>query len=160
MTKRSIMPVVAAAGAGLLFGIGLAVSRMTNPEKVKNFLDIAAIGDGSWDPSLAFVMGGGLVVAFLFYRIARPMGRPLFSLSFLLPKRSDIDRPLVAGSALFGVGWGLSGLCPGPAIAVLGIAPGEFALFAVAMLIGSWTVSFIQSRESGAGGMAGNAATG
>lgn len=158
MSERKLLPVATAAFAGLLFGIGLAVSRMTDPEKVKSFLDVAAIGDGNWDPSLAFVMGGGLIVAMLFYRIARPLGRPLFSLSFSLPSRADIDRPLVIGSAAFGVGWGLSGLCPGPAIAVLGIAPGEFALFAVAMLVGSWAVSFIQARNAGMGELAENVA--
>lgn len=151
MSRRSIATLAAAGGSGVLFGIGLAFARMTDPDKVKNFLDVAAIADGGWDPSLAFVMGGGVVVMMLFYRFARPMGAPLFNLSFSLPKKIHIDRPLVIGSALFGVGWGLSGLCPGPAIAVLGLAPGEVALFAAAMLLGSWMVSYLLSRGDSPG---------
>jgi len=82
----------------------------------------------------------------LFYRFARPLSAPLFNLSFSLPRKIKIDRPLVLGSAAFGIGWGVSGLCPGPAIAVLGLAPSEVALFAGAMLVGSWLVSVIISR--------------
>lgn len=148
--SRPILPIAAAAGSGLIFGIGLAVSRMTDPEKVKSFLDVAAIGDGTWDPSLAFVMAGGLIVAHLFYRFSAPMKRPLISMSFSWPTKVDIDRPLVIGSAMFGIGWGLSGLCPGPAIAVLGLAPGEVAIFAVAMLIGSWVTSIVLNQRAAA----------
>ncbi len=149
MSRRPILTLAAAAGSGLIFGIGLAVSRMTDPEKVKSFLDVAAMSDGTWDASLAFVFGAGLLVAMVFYRLTRPMSAPLLSLSFSWPKKVHIDRPLVVGSAVFGVGWGLSGLCPGPAIAVLGLAPAEVALFAVAMLIGSWTASLIISGRTG-----------
>ncbi len=146
--SRSISTLVAASASGLIFGVGLAFSRMTDPQKVKSFLDVAAIGDGSWDPSLAFVMGGGLIVAMLFYRFSGPMKRPLFSMSFSWPTKKHIDRPLLIGSAMFGVGWGLSGLCPGPAIAVLGLAPGEVAVFAVSMLVGSWTASIILNARA------------
>ena len=141
--SRSTGTLVAASASGLIFGVGLAFARMTDPEKVKSFLDVAAIGDGTWDPSLAFVMGGGLLVAMLFYRFSGPMKRPLFAVAFSWPTKKDIDRPLVIGAALFGIGWGLSGLCPGPAIAVLGLAPGEVAVFAVAMIVGSWATSII-----------------
>ena len=141
MSNRNIWSIVAAGVAGLIFGVGLAISRMTDPEKVKSFLDVATIGDGTWDPSLIFVMGGGLLVTLVFYRLTRTMQRPLISLSFSWPTKIRIDRPLVIGSAMFGVGWGLSGLCPGPAIASLGLVPSEFILFAVAMLVGSWTTS-------------------
>jgi uncharacterized membrane protein YedE/YeeE len=152
MNGRGIRTLLAAGGSGLIFGLGLAISRMTDPEKVKSFLDVAAIGDGTWDPSLAFVMGGGLLVAMLFYRLTRPMRRPLISLSFSWPKKGQIDRPLLIGSAMFGVGWGLSGLCPGPAIASLGLVPSEFILFAVSMLVGSWTASIIINMRANPGG--------
>lgn len=156
--SRSVWTLAAAAASGLIFGVGLAVSRMTDPEKVKSFLDVAAIGDGNWDPSLAFVMGGGLLVMMLFYRFSRPMSRPLIALSFSWPTKLTIDRPLVIGSGMFGVGWGLSGLCPGPAIAVLGLVPGEIAVFAVSMLIGSWTASIILNARSSRDAMAPQAA--
>jgi uncharacterized membrane protein YedE/YeeE len=97
-------------------------------------------------------MGGGLLVAMVFYRLTRPMQRPLISLSFSWPKKGQIDRPLLVGSAMFGVGWGLSGLCPGPAIASLGLVPSEFILFAVAMLVGSWTASIMINMRSSPGG--------
>jgi len=151
MSNRGIWTLVAAGGSGLIFGIGLAVSRMTDPEKVKSFLDVATIGEGTWDPSLAFVMGGGLVVALIFYRLTRGMQRPLVSLSFSWPKKGQIDSQLLIGSGMFGVGWGLSGLCPGPAIASLGLVPSEFILFAVAMLAGSWTASIALNMRSGTG---------
>jgi uncharacterized membrane protein YedE/YeeE len=130
---------IAVAGlSGAIFGIGLAVSRMTNPQKVKDFLDIAAISQGGWDPSLAFVMGGAALVAFFGLRINRLIRKPIISQSFSLLPAQKIDRPLVVGAALFGVGWGISGLCPGPAIANLGIVPSSVALFIAAMLAGSW----------------------
>ena len=156
MTRRHFWTLIAAAGSGLIFGVGLAVSRMTDPEKVKSFLDVAAIGDGTWDPSLAFVMGGGLLVAMLFFRLARPMHRPLFSVSFSWPNKIHIDRPLVIGSALFGIGWGLSGLCPGPAIAVLGLAPDQVAVFAVSMLAGSWGASIVLNERAARASFAGS----
>ena len=155
--NRSIWTLVAASASGVIFGIGLAFSRMTDPEKVKSFLDVAAIGDGNWDPSLAFVMGGGLIVAMLFYRFSGPMKRPLLAMSFSWPTKKHIDRPLVIGSAMFGVGWGLSGLCPGPAIAVLGLAPGEVAVFAVSMLVGSWTASIVLNARAQRTAMASDA---
>ncbi len=99
--------------SGLLFGGGLTVSQMVNPNKVMSFLDIF----GDWDPSLAFVMGGALIVTFIGYRLVLKRERPLFEDGFRLPTRTDIDPPLLIGAGLFGVGWGLAGLCPGPALA-------------------------------------------
>lgn len=119
---------------GLLFGVGLVVSGMSDPAKVLNFLDLF----GTWDPSLAFVMGGAVLVAFVGYRIVLGRPRPLLAAGFSVPKRTDIDRPLVFGAAIFGIGWGLGGLCPGPALTALGLAaPGTLA-FLPAMFIGLW----------------------
>ncbi len=149
--NRPLLPIAAAAGCGLLFGVGLAIAQMTDPAKVKAFLDVAAIFDGTWDASLAFVMGAGLVVTFAFYRLGGRREAPLLASAFVWPKRGDIDRQLVIGSAIFGVGWGIAGLCPGPAIADLGLAPSEFALFAIAMLVGSWATGIALSAR-GTGG--------
>ena len=126
----------AAAGflSGLIFGLGLLLSGMADPAKVLNFLDLA----GAWDPSLAFVMGGATLTAFVGYRIAWHRPRPLLMPSFDLPSRRDIDRPLLAGAAIFGIGWGIGGFCPGPAWTALPMAaPGTLA-FVPAMLGGIW----------------------
>jgi len=120
--------------AGLVFGLGLTVSGMINPAKVLNFLDIA----GAWDPSLAFVMGGAIVVTFIGYRLAFASGRPLFDRSYFLPTLTAIDARLVGGSAIFGIGWGLGGLCPGPAISSLSIGGMGTYVFVAAMLAGMW----------------------
>jgi hypothetical protein len=118
--------------AGLLFGAGLAVADMTNPAKVQNFLDVF----GRWDPSLALVMGGALAVSALGNLWARRRTSPWLAPSFAWPTRSDLDAPLLVGAALFGVGWGLGGWCPGPALAGLLQGVGPVYLFAVAMLVG------------------------
>ena len=97
--------------AGFLFGLGLVIGGMSNPAKVLNFLDLA----GSWDPSLAFVMAGALAVTFIGYKLVFRQPRPLLAARFHLPELKQIDRRLVLGAAIFGVGWGLSGFCPGPA---------------------------------------------
>ena len=103
---------LAAFGAGSLFAVGLAISGMTRPSKVVGFLDIA----GAWDPSLAFVMIGAIAVHFVAHRLIRRRASPIFDAKFHLPTRKDIDLRLVLGAALFGVGWGLGGFCPGPAL--------------------------------------------
>jgi uncharacterized protein len=122
--------------AGLLFGAGLAVSQMANPAKVLAFLDVGAIPAGGWDPSLALVMGGALVVTFFGFRLARGRDRPIAADAFEFPMRRDIDGRLAAGSALFGIGWGLVGYCPGPAIASLAWGRVETVAFVLAMIAG------------------------
>ncbi|MGC6511899.1 MAG: DUF6691 family protein [Parvibaculales bacterium] len=117
---------------GALFGLGLAVSGMLNPAKVSGFLDLA----GAWDPSLAFVMGGGLAVNLVAFRMIQKRRRPVLTENFDLPKATKIDRRLIVGSALFGVGWALGGLCPGPAIAGLAYGSSEAVLFFVSMMAG------------------------
>jgi uncharacterized membrane protein YedE/YeeE len=119
--------------AGALFGVGLLLSGMTQPERVLGFLDPF----GGWDPTLAFVMGGGLAVYALAWRVARHR-RPWFDVRSYVPTRKDIDLPLIAGAAIFGIGWGLAGLCPGPALVGAG-GLGDSALpFVAAMLVGMW----------------------
>lgn len=131
--------ILAALAAGLLFGAGLTLSRMVDPSKVLGFLDFA----GDWDPSLAFVLAGAVGVSSLGFRFAgRVRSAPLFAEVFQSPTARGIDRRLVGGSALFGIGWGLVGLCPGPALAGLAVAPGEIAPFVVAMLVGMAASSF------------------
>lgn len=126
------MRAAAALIAGLLFGIGLALSQMIDPAKVLAFLDIA----GAWDPSMALVMLGALIVAAPAYALARKAREPLYGESFSLPTRRDIDRSLVLGALLFGAGWGLAGYCPGPAIASLSFGLWQPLLFVLAMIIG------------------------
>ena len=116
--------------AGLIFGLGIAISGMANPAKVLNFFDLA----GTWDPSLAFVMGGALVTTMIGYRaVFAARSAPMFEKSFSLPQTTTIDRQLVGGSALFGVGWGIAGFCPGGAIPALGFGGIETILFIAAM---------------------------
>ncbi|MDQ0457868.1 YeeE/YedE family protein [Rhizobium paknamense] len=123
---------IAALGCGLLFGMGLAVSGMIDPAKVLGFLDVA----GNWDPALAFVMGGALIPSFLAYRIQNQRSRPMLTQQFHVPQGRTIDRRLIGGAILFGLGWGLVGLCPGPAIAALITGKWEILLFCAAMLAG------------------------
>ena len=125
--------------AGTLFGAGLTVSGMVNPQKVLNFLDVAAIPSGGWDPTLAVVMGSAVTVMALTYLYQSRLSTPVMGSKFFLPTRRDIDTPLVAGAVLFGVGWGLAGICPGPAIAALAITKihlVDFGIFIAAMLGG------------------------
>ncbi|MEL6342112.1 MAG: DUF6691 family protein [Myxococcota bacterium] len=123
---------LAAFGAGLLFSLGLAISGMTRPDKVIGFLDVT----GSWDPSLAFVMIGAIGVHFFAYRLLPRMRSPVFAERFALPTRQDIDGRLIAGAILFGMGWGIGGFCPGPAI--VSVTGGLFAVlpFIAAMVVG------------------------
>lgn len=119
--------------AGLLFGLGLGFSQMIDPQRVIGFLDLF----GSWDPTLAFVMGGAVLVTLISFRFILRRPHPLLGSKFFVPTRSDIDRPLVLGAALFGVGWGLGGYCPGPAIAALNLGSANPVLFVAAMIAGS-----------------------
>ncbi|WP_181244391.1 DUF6691 family protein [Halomonas sp. ND22Bw] len=129
---RSVMAYI----AGLLFGLGLAISGMTDPARVLGFLDVA----GDWDPTLMFVLGGAVVTNFVGYRLAMRRPNPLFASVFQLPTRRDLDGRLLGGAALFGVGWGLSGYCPGPAFASVSGITLPLAAMLVAMVVG-WFIA-------------------
>lgn len=129
---------------GLLFGLGLVVSGMSDPAKVLNFLDLF----GTWDPSLAFVMGGAVAVAFVGYRLVFARGRPVTGDTFHLPEWTEIDRRVIAGPAIFGFGWGLSGFCPGPAITALGLGAAGTLAFVPAMLAGMWLARIAIRRDA------------
>lgn len=128
MNVRSL----AALAAGLVFGLGLVLSGMSNPAKIISFLDVS----GDWDPSLALVMASALAVSAIGFRLAFRRGKPLFDDSFQLPRKTEIDRPLVLGAALFGAGWGMSGLCPGPAIVGASVLSAPVLAFIGAMIAG------------------------
>ncbi|WP_306119537.1 MULTISPECIES: DUF6691 family protein [unclassified Roseitalea] len=137
------MRIVSALVIGAIFGIGIALSGMANPAKVLNFFDIA----GNWDPSLIFVMGGALVTTAIGYRIVfGARARPLFEKSYSLPTRTDLDARLIGGSALFGVGWGISGFCPGGAIPALGIGEPAVPIFVVSMAAGIVLARFARAN--------------
>jgi uncharacterized membrane protein YedE/YeeE len=136
------MPLIFSLLAGVIFGAGLAISDMVNPARVLNFLDFA----GHWDPTLIFVMAGGLAVTTLGYRLIFRRSAPLLDQKFHLPIRQQIDLPLIGGSALFGVGWGLAGICPGPAFADLVTLDPKILLFVAAMLVGMIAASALGRR--------------
>lgn len=121
--------------AGALFGAGLTVSQMINPYKVISFLDISGQFTGQWDPSLAFVMLGALIITFIGYRFVFKKDSPLFGETFHLPTNFSIDKPLIIGAVLFGVGWGIAGLCPGPALAGIGFNGVNGIIFLASMLV-------------------------
>jgi hypothetical protein len=123
---------LAALVSGLIFGLGLTISQMINPQKVLGFLDFT----GNWDPSLALVMGAALATTFIGYRYVLRAPEPLFADRFRMPDAADIDARLLAGAVTFGIGWGLVGLCPGPAIAILTLGGREGLVFAAAMVAG------------------------
>lgn len=127
---------LAAVLAGVLFGLGLAVSQMVDPEKVLAFLDVAAIADGAWDPSLLLVLCAAVGTNLVGYRLVLRRPAPRLAARFFLPTRTDVDLRLVGGSALFGIGWGLAGYCPGPAIAALSHGSLDALWFTSAMLVG------------------------
>jgi hypothetical protein len=132
--------------AGLLFGLGLTVSQMISPAKVLGFLDLF----DDWDPSLAFVMLGAIPVAAIGYRLARLSSAPLCAAAFAVPTQSKIDGRLVGGAILFGIGWGLVGYCPGPALASVGLGNSATLLFVAAMLVGMagfTAVQFLPARR-------------
>jgi uncharacterized protein len=137
----AMKPILSGLAAGMIFGTGIAVSGMGNPAKVLNFFDIL----GTWDPSLAFVMGGALLVAAIGYRVVFAYRTaPLFDARFHLPTSKTIDAKLIGGSAVFGVGWGISGFCPGGAIPALGFAPWPTALFLFSMAGGILIARYLQ----------------
>lgn len=135
---------VSAFICGLLFGLGLLMAGMANPAKVLGFLDIA----GLWDPSLALVMVGGIIVAFIAFTISKKMPQSLLNTKFNWPDATAITRPLLIGSILFGLGWGLAGLCPGPALVLAGSGAIEGLIFVVFMLIGFRLADLVQARLS------------
>ena len=130
--------------AGVIFGAGLTLSDMVNPARVLNFLDVA----GSWDPTLLFVMAGGLAATTLGYKLIFQSSSPLIEDRFHLPTQRQIDLPLVGGAALFGVGWGLAGICPGPALTDLVTLEPKVLIFVAAMLVGMIAVSAWRYRVS------------
>lgn len=136
---------------GLIFGLGLLVSGMSNPAKVLNFLDFAAISTGTWDGSLAFVMAGAIAVTYVGFTLVLRRSQPLLAEKFHLPGKADLDARVIAGPAIFGIGWGLAGFCPGPAFTALGLGTTAAMVFVVAMLAGMWLARFIANRPSMSG---------
>jgi uncharacterized protein len=130
------MAILVQFAIGLIFGLGLILSGMSNPAKVLNFLDVGGISSGAWDPSLAFVMAGAIGVTFLGFNQVLKQPRPIFDERFGMPTRRDIDPRVIIGPAIFGVGWGLAGFCPGPALTALGFGSGSAVIFVAAMFAG------------------------
>jgi uncharacterized protein len=141
------MILFAALAAGLVFGLGLIVSGMANPAKVIGFLDLG----GAWDPSLAFVMGGAIAVGVVAFFVARRRSESFLGAAMRLPAVRTIDRRLVLGSVMFGVGWGLAGFCPGPAVVALGMGQGKALLFVAAMLGGMVLFEWLERSRAGRG---------
>ena len=139
------MPILMAFIVGLVFGIGLIVSGMTDPSKVLGFLDLA----GNWDPSLAFVMGGAILVGLVAFRSAGRRERSLLGEPMRLPTATRIDRRLVLGSLIFGAGWGLAGYCPGPALASLASGGAKPLVFAIAMVAGMSLFELVEWARAG-----------
>lgn len=138
---------------GTLFGAGLAISGMINPQKILAFLDVAGIADGTWDPTLGVVFAAALAPMFVAYALQPRMASPLWGRAFQVPSRRDLDSRLIGGAALFGAGWGLAGFCPGPALAAIPAAVGqwpELAIFIAAMLAGIWLSSIMPTVRAAA----------
>lgn len=133
---------VLALVSGLLFGLGLGISQMIDRERVLGFLDVT----GNWDPTLAFVMGGAVLVTIISFRFVLRRPHPIFSAKFYLPTRQDIDRNLLLGAGLFGIGWGIAGYCPGPGITAMVLGIANPFIFVVAMILGSWGYQAITTR--------------
>jgi uncharacterized membrane protein YedE/YeeE len=142
------MAIVLQFVVGLVFGFGLLLSGMSDPAKVLNFLDLGGLASGNWDPSLAFVMAGAVAVTFVGFRFVLQRSRPLFAERFHLPTKRELDLRIVAGPAIFGVGWGLAGFCPGPALTALGFGSRAAFIFVAAMLTGMWLARFLSRLSS------------
>jgi uncharacterized membrane protein YedE/YeeE len=136
------MAIFFAVAAGLMFGLGLIVSGMANPAKVLGFLDLA----GKWDPSLLLVMAGAIAVGLAAFTLARRRTLSAIGLPMQMPTARTVDTPLVVGSLVFGIGWGLAGFCPGPALVALGAGYSKAAVFVAAMLLGMGAFDFISAR--------------
>jgi uncharacterized protein len=143
------MPALASLLCGFIFGLGLVISQMVSPSKVLGFLDVFGIPSGTWDPSLAVVMAAGLAVTSVGYVLVRPR-KPIFAPANQWPTLTAIDGPLVTGAALFGIGWGLVGLCPGPAITDLATLSPSVFIFVIAMAVGMVVHDLWQSRATAA----------
>ncbi len=141
------MTAFAALLSGLVFGFGLLLSGMANPNKVLGFLDLA----GAWDPSLALVMAGAIAVGLVAFAVAKKRTRSFLGLDMKLPTAGRVDSRLVTGSVLFGVGWGVAGSCPGPALVALGAGQLKAAVFVLAMLAGMALFEGLERRKAGAG---------
>ena len=135
-----------ALASGRLFGCGLAVSGMINPQKVLSFLDFAAMATGDWDPSLALVMASAVATTLAGYALVLRRSRPVLTSQFRLPTNRRSDSRLVAGAALFGLGWGLAGYCPGPALVALGLGASEALVFVASMLAGMYAYERLSAR--------------
>jgi uncharacterized membrane protein YedE/YeeE len=142
------MTIFASWLAGVIFGLGLIVSGMADPAKVLGFLDLA----GAWDPSLAFVMAGAISVAAVAFAMARKRTVSFLGAAMNLPKTRRIDRRLVAGSLMFGIGWGVAGFCPGPGLVALGMGEIKALVFVVAMLAGMGLYEVLERRKQGQAG--------
>ena len=143
MVNLKLPYLATAALSGILFGAGLYVSQMVDPFKVLRFLDFGAIAEGGWDPSLAFVMGSALIVMFIAVRLGKSRGTPLFDVTFHEPEYKHVDRRLIGGAVLFGIGWGMAGVCPGPALSLIGFMPENLWIFLIALFVGSFAGSFV-----------------
>jgi uncharacterized membrane protein YedE/YeeE len=135
-----MMLIICAFLCGLIFGVGLLVGGMANPEKVLHFLDLSQ----AWDPSLAFVMMGAIAVGIVGFALVKGRKRAICGVPILLPENNVVDRPLLVGAILFGLGWGLAGICPGPSLVLLGAGVGKGLLFVLAMLAGMWIVNRVR----------------
>jgi uncharacterized membrane protein YedE/YeeE len=138
------MPIIFSILAGMIFGAGLTLSDMINPARILNFLDVT----GSWDPTLIFVMAGGFAATMLGYRFVFHRKSPISADNFNLPTQQQIDLPLVGGAALFGVGWGLAGICPGPALTDVATLEPKIFLYIAAMVVGMMVARVFQARLS------------
>ena len=136
-----MLMIITAIGAGAIFGTGLALAGMLNPAKVVGFLDVF----GMWDPSLGLVMAGGILVNATGHYFVMKRHRPVFDTRFELPTSNNIDRPLLIGSAIFGIGWGLAGYCPGPVVASLLLQPADMLPFLVTLLAGAFAGRWLRS---------------
>jgi hypothetical protein len=134
--------VLSSLAVGIVFGFGLSLSEMINPARVIGFLDVV----GRWDATLLFVMGGALAVTVTLYPLILRRPRPLLAQEFALPAKKTIDKPLITGAVIFGIGWGLGGFCPGPALAGLASGNSSVILFIVAMVAGQWIAGLISDH--------------
>lgn len=142
------MSILVQFAIGLVFGLGLVIAGMSDPAKVLNFLDIGAIPTGGWDPSLAFVMAGAIAVTYVGFRLVLRRSQPIFDERFHLPTARDIEARIIAGPAIFGIGWGLAGFCPGPAFTALTTGGNAALMFVAAMLAGMGGARWLANRPA------------